>query len=514
MAPNETDKYGGELIGEKGVGLTFCIFSSDIFKLNTKSVNGSYSCEIKNAKMWANTDSDDVDNLPKIVNVKESNIKNSSSDTFSEITLKDVESSFDSNIFDLSIDRIIYLLRTKTALGFTGRHFKKEELDINITLKVIDKDGKEKSKSVVFGYCFPEEFFSKGDIVDFEEFLHDAASLSDRAKAKRLSDKCLKTSGMVSISGKTYHYYAFFVPSRDLWIEISKKYKLLNESIDDTDLVLSSVDIKPGLFVSTKGMPTGIELTPPSSGSMGYWKNLFILVENDSFSFDIGRKSIPGRSQPSIKEIAKEQFDDFAKWKQWLAKDKTPQIKQPEISQLEREKEFKELRKIPDLKLDRINFLKYPDEQEAGVAAIFHELIGAKILHGYFCLSEGYKKNYDFWGKYKISAERLGENVRKDIGSLFVRDIVIEFKYDASSIIRDLEENLKYFIDMDLLVCWDINEKKFASNKINVEPIHTKDVLYFGANYWLEFPGTYDLGPQSKKPVLCLKRFIEDLKKR
>ena len=48
---------------------------------------------------------------------------------------------------------------------------------------------------------------------------------------------------------------------------------------------------------------------------------------------------------------------------------------------------------------------------------------------------------------------------------------VIEFKYAAEDIIRDLSSDIKFFNDMDLLVCWDLDEQKFANNSIEVDQI-------------------------------------------
>lgn len=516
LAPNETDKDEDDLIGEKGVGLTFVIFSSNGFSLDTKSVKGSYSCKIRNADNWVKRSSIKEEDIPKIDNPEVSSKKNKPEDTYTDIKIEDVQTIDEGlDIFELTLTRIEYLLRTKTAIGYTGRKFNKGNLEISVILKVVTPDGKESEpKNIPFEYWFPEEFFSKRDIVDLDDFLNKAATLSDRQKAMKLYNKCMRIKGSETMSGRDYRYYCFFVPTRDTWKDISEKYVLLNKSFSDNDKDDIYMDVKPGIFVSTKGMPTGIELTPPERTGASYLPNLFILIENDSFKFDIGRKSIPGRSQPSIKNIAKKKYNEFSKWKLWIAKDKTPDIKQPEVSQLQRENEFDEINIYPNLNFDDISYIKYPMMQEAAVVAIFHELIGAGLLKGYHGLAEGYKKNYDFWGKYKIPTDKIGKKHQEQIKSdSFERNIVLEFKYDASGIIDDVVENRKYFIDMDLLVCWDINHEKFAENKIEVELIPKEEILYYGSNYYLEFPGTYDLGREARKPIISLKAFIEELKK-
>lgn len=89
---------------------------------------------------------------------------------------------------------------------------------------------------------------------------------------------------------------------------------------------------------------------------------------------------------------------------------------------------------------------------------------------------------------------------------------VIEFKYVAEDIIQDLSSDIKFFNDMDLLVCWDLDEQKFAKNSIEVDQIAKEDVLFYGSNYKLTWPGSYNLGAASEKPVLALRKFIEDFR--
>ena len=62
-----------------------------------------------------------------------------------------------------------------------------------------------------------------------------------------------------------------------------------------------------------KGMPTGIKIPEPTTGYAGYWKNIYMLFEDDSLVFDIGRKAVDGRSTRKIKEIAKSSSTSYSK---------------------------------------------------------------------------------------------------------------------------------------------------------------------------------------------------------
>jgi molecular chaperone HtpG len=58
-----------DTIGEKGVGLTFWLFCSNTFNLETKSTEGTYSTQIKGARTWY--EKNERDNIPSLSKRKE-----------------------------------------------------------------------------------------------------------------------------------------------------------------------------------------------------------------------------------------------------------------------------------------------------------------------------------------------------------------------------------------------------------------------------------------------------------
>lgn len=265
-----------------------------------------------------------------------------------------------------------------------------------------------------------------------------------------------------------------------------------------------------GIYIVTKGMPTGIVIEPPTTGYSGYWSNFFMLIEDDNITFDLGRKTIPSRTKATIKEVAKELFSEFLPYIKYVTSDPSVHSNST-IQQAVKAKAYSKMLSYANLKVDNINYLKNPNEQEGAVASIFHELVGAKILKGYYSLSTGYKQTYDLWTTYDIESKYVGSNIQ-DVASngRITMPCVIEFKYAAESIIADFSADTKFFNDLDLIVCWDLNEQKFAANLIEVEQIPKDDILFYGSNYKLIWPGSYNLGAASEKPVLALRKFIED----
>ncbi len=510
LAPHGTDKDTVfDQIGQKGVGITYAIFESEKFELETINEKGKIVAKCNNCLSWKKGA---IDDRPRLEIVEKELEEYPPESTYTHIKLQGIEKKYEDkiDIFHQNVDRIHYLLRSKTAIGYTEQLFDKGDLNVKVTVKVTDLNGDTTEEQIPFKYYSPQDLTNDSNIIDLDSFVSKAATMSDRQKAQKLQGKCLMKKGSKSRAGRTIYYYAFFVPERQFWKDAARSNGLIQGQESDED-ENSGYDLGGGIFTATKGMPTGIELVPPATGVAGYWPNIFMLIEDDGLSFDLGRKSIPGPTQGMLKDIAKKTFNDVIKWKQYVGK-KSPSTKPSVVSKAEREEIFDKLNRLNNLSLDDINFLKYPNNQEAGVIGIFHELLGANLLIGYHALTRGYRMTYDFWGKYRIHKSNLGSMYQNDdnISENIDLPIVIEFKHDCSSILEDVSQNRKYFNEIDLIVCWDIKEDKFSQEGVEVRVLPEEEVFFYGSNYELIWPGAYDLGDESKKPVLALRKFIED----
>lgn len=122
----------------------------------------------------------------------------------------------------------------------------------------------------------------------------------------------------------------------------------------------------------------------------------------------------------------------------------------------ERDEIFDEVLSLVDNGIECIQFQKTPFDQEASVAAIFYEAIGAKLIEGITPLISGYKEKYDLyarWGKRKV---------------------VIEFKAKLGNITKDFSDAQKYFDEIDAVVCWEVTDadrSKLSAMGIDVEQI-------------------------------------------
>jgi len=511
LSPHGTDKEDDlDLIGEKGVGLTYTIFVCNHYEIKTKSSKAYIHGIIQNASLWKQNT---IQTIP-VCEIQAWKQKTyDPAETHTEIYLKGVERiDFEEEDIFLQSPKIIeYLLRTKTAIGSTRDLFGKKPLKINVVLTTIDMDGKKTQLPIKFEYMLPTQLLvDPSKAIDLDTFKETAADLDDRQKAKRLLGRAITSKKIEERAGRSINYYAFFAPSRKLWHEISEKNGLmtLDENNDEIPLYTG------GIYVATRGMPTGITIEPPITGVAGYWANCYIIFEDNHINFDVGRKSIPGRTKGILRDIAKKVFQGFMPFVQYVSV--TPAVKggtSASIQAYEKNKTFEFLKKLPNLGISKIGYCKHPDRQEAAVAALFHEMVGAGILKGYRTLTTGYKQTYDLWAYYRISKDLVGSQFSKlanDSGFIEL-PTVIEFKYRAEDILKDFQDDRKFFADIDLLVAWDLDERKFGKEGVKTELLAQDDTFYFGSNYKLSWPGSYNLGNAGEKALICLRKLVGDL---
>lgn len=107
----------------------------------------------------------------------------------------------------------------------------------------------------------------------------------------------------------------------------------------------------------------------------------------------------------------------------------------------DRDETFDEVQSLVDNDFDCIQFQKIPFDQEASVAAIFYEAIGAGLIEHITPLISGYKEKYDLYAKWGR------------------RKVVFEFKAKLRGIANDFNDAQKYFDEIDAVVCWEITDQ-------------------------------------------------------
>ena len=453
LRPFGTNKTGKpKQIGEKGVGLKFVIFSSSTFTLESSDSNGAFRATIRDASAWLASTGESSLQLSL-----EKDIEPKTQGTAVTVLLGDAAHP----LFNYSFEDLIFILRTKTAVGDTGFIWD-DPLNCDIKFTYFDKAGNRSSKTIECRYLLPTEPL-KGqgteDLDVFQEWLR-VADRSDLEKRKRLLNKIVWTKGKRVQGGREIRYWSCFVPRRDYWNKLSNAVKVSVEADNDTEISEEKpgVGFTGGLETATKGMPTGISLELKPRGEAGYLPGFYMLVDDPSLKFDIGRKSIHGRQQGSLKELAFENFREYLnKVRKYLGGDIDT-----ETADWDRDEIFSEIDQLPNLNSNETRFVKRPNAQEATVAALFFERVGRGDFSELRPLVSGYKDRYDLYALWKN------------------RRIVLEFKYDLSGLLKDFGDERKMFNEINAVVLWEVteNDRTAAARRgMTIDPVQNSPLV-------------------------------------
>ncbi|WP_305752104.1 ATP-binding protein [Mammaliicoccus sciuri] len=489
LRPFSSDKeVSTETIGEKGVGLTFALFSCNIFEIETGNKNGSSKAFVKDALNWKKS----VDS--KSLNME---IDNSCYDiNGTSITLSNMENL---DIFDLNNDQMKYLIRTKTAIGNTEKIWN-DSIDITVNYEFYDSTNTYHRENLPFEYFNIINDLKDTEKISLDEFFKKTMEtmVSDREKRVMLKDKIIYKMDAIHHSGnRIINYLAYFIPSRNAWETLNKQYNLIPSNISEEELndYLNKyyyAQLGPGIFTAVKGMPTGITINHPSTGNAGYWPNMFILFEDNKLSFDIGRKSIHGSQQNILKKQSKVIFNEFAK----IVSRYGARNFDLDDNTWNKESTFESInnmRNLDEKKKDKTIFQKLPNKQEAQVSAMFYEQIGKGNIEGLILYTTGYKGKYDLYGKL----ENKG-------------NVVIEFKSELRNILKDFNDEQKLFDEIDCIVCWNVSEEdkdKFHEYGISVIDNQMKSLFSNDNNDFDYFTHRLELSNFSK-PIYVIDLMV------
>lgn len=450
LKPFSTNKFNLDIaVGEKGVGLKFVIFQTNNFYIKSGNQYGTSESRIMDARNWKNSTTD------KKLSLEYRKIDEEFKGT--TIQLKDCA---DSKIFSLTADQMIFVLRTRTAIGSTKKIWNKDK-NITVTLKYIDVNGNESFHNVLFEYMLPTDMVKNSEKIDLDEFIAwvNTEDRTDADKMSKIKNKLIyRTGSFTHSNNREINYYACFAPKRSDWINLSMGINLLTDENTSDDIWMDEyyyTYLTHGITVSVKGMPTGILIDHPSTGYAGYWSNLFIIFEDPFTKFDIGRKSIHGRTSNIHKENSRKIFNEFLKYvTRYVSGDigiEPPEWDKDEI--------FEEINEMININSSKTKFVKSPLDQEAGVSAIFYELIGNGTIKDISPYMSGYRNKYDLYAKFGQKRQKKG---------------VFEFKSKLRNIKKDFQDVRKMFDEIDCIVCWQITDedrKVLKDLSLNIEEI-------------------------------------------
>lgn len=437
-------------VGEKGVGLKFVMFQSSFFEIVTSDGVSTSKVTIEGARTWKKSDTNeelllDFESIPLTPHGTKITVRNIQIDT------DDDDDENTKSIFDLNYNQLRYILRTKTYLGNDSSIWEDNLHPISITLDFVDENGILTTEALENKYALPFEGLPNDSIYNietFEEWLSQHVNASESAKRAKLQGKVLYLQGQyVHNSNRTIKYWACFLPTRRDWKTVNDNLNLIPEDVDYLDdrewreenafCLYSS-----GIYTSTKGMPTGIVIEPPSSGNAGYWSNFFILFQDDNLTFDIGRKSIHGKIKSIYQQYARQIFNRIVGYVTRY----TSAVPLNPTGSFDRYSARSNVEQLADLGISSIPFIKTPADQEASVSAVFFELIGQGLLSDIKPIYLGYRNKYDMYAF--VTSPCTNEEGFK----------FFEFKSHLRNLILDFSDARKVFDEIDYVICWDVSD--------------------------------------------------------
>jgi hypothetical protein len=468
LAPGGGDKAEDEgQVGEKGVGLTYAAFSGNAFRLDTSHAGAQASASLTDAASWLSAGGNRFPTFSMSTTAQRPEVSGLEHGSFTSVSVGAVPTTEDVDLFQLSIADFKWILRTRTAVGDTRKILAGKDLpDLEVTYRWNGAEGVLEG-AVEVGY--PDLAAGQSSYTIEEVQKQFVSKDAPAARRKFLSGKVVTGRRIFKQGSEEIRVYGVMLPGNKGFEDISTSESLTSEMPHGATALL-----KAGIFVSTKFMPTGIEIEPAAMGAYpAYYKRCHFVVESDRIEFDLGRKSMHWRPKRRLQEAVGQLFVEFEKVATYqgdpptrrVPSHETPAERKHRVSQ-----EWKSIESRHDLNWPGVPFAKVPTRQEAAVAALFHELVASGKLDGYTPLATGYSSQYDLHVHY-------GEK------SL---PLVVEFKNQLESIVDDFREGVKVQGDIDMLVCWDVDEAKLATVGLTLESCDKPP--YAGVTHELNLP--------------------------
>lgn len=455
FALGNTNKSGEEeTIGEKGLGASFILGISDEFHLTTVKNEKKITAKCLNAHETIMGGK-----IPEF----EYEIESSSEASYCKITV--VTGNID--LYFNSFEHYKFTLRTRTAIGNTTNLFEEEQdrEKVSIIAEYTDSDGETKSTTIPFLYQhFDEVVGNDFPVFDAEYSKKNKKWIVDTAEIER------KPRGILRLVDYERKIYLTFAQA-----EIYEKYgDIVGDERYPDDIV-----------VSIKGCPTSVSVNKPRLGKAGYFTNFHIVIDNNSFVLDAGRKTIRREDADEVRDGIKSFFNDVVKVASHFMN--TPHDAIGEGAGLDQIKE--RARETENLAISAIPFSKIP-RHEQSVVGIFHEMLGAGVLKGYKTLLVSQYNTFDLLFEYTTDIKNIGKNPRevylKGAGKNNSQFKIIsfgEFKQRLGAFCKDVDSEVKGMEHVNLVICWDSDK---LPNGWDLRKIYEEERIYEGADYILE----------------------------
>jgi hypothetical protein len=262
--------------------------------------------------------------------------------------------------------------------------------------------------------------------------------------------------------------------------------------------------MKGGIQLATEGMPQGDLLQVSLNRQSGLQDYTFIIVHFINGDPDTGRKNF----QPELKEIAEKLATKITEliilYRKLIRPDtgstKNLGAERDRQAWIDRLRQFRNTNPIPPAIHENFSYLSQPQEEQ-DVIAVFNQLIGCGILKGINIFSNSYNERYDSLIElnYKDESCKYSESnplgVRRDIElNDPYHPMVLEYKFEFDSLLRDFTKRDKFINQIDFVVCW--NAPLIYNYSITFQPLLVENEgsrrTIFGATHVAYVPGNQE----------------------
>jgi hypothetical protein len=483
--PNVSFKKGANLRGEKGVGATFLAYGFSFVSLQSKKNGTELAAILRQGRQWAEDERGVIPRPtfePQPFSVPE--LSNESSGTCLEVICGKAQGERPKDftwIGAYSAQQWLDVLRIKTPLGavyLTGEVFAPE-----ITVEVIPSQGQPTTVTTKRAeYYYPHEIPDMkvqqlSDVVAAQNALKGDASTRFKSLPqdfKRLDciwdiwDKealleessdfaaALDERGRELVERHAVSVYGAFLSTAKTWNRLNDEVLKLRPK----QRIMSG-----GLQLASDHMTQGDISVIPLTSAIGYQNNSHIIVHFRNGSPDMGRKVFQPELTSLAEELSKRVVTIFRRFISHLRPDTGAQTIAPdkELYDWKRAQERYRDEHSLTLKLGEttLSLLSTP-QQEQDAIALFHEMVGARILKGFRFFATSPIERYDslFMMDYRKSdgvywegkTNRLG--IDHDFPEGTTEPKTLEYKYSLDGLIADFGKELKFIQHVNFVVCW------------------------------------------------------------
>lgn len=502
--PNVSFKKGalsrrkGRSRGEKGVGLSFLLLACDRLAIQTCDGEHRWDLEVRGAASWARGGGSveppkgwyTVSDPDELVG----------SDRYTVVTLDKVDFQyFDRDLYGSPEDELPkenrknperepgisgtfeleWILRTKTAIGNTATVFaeigRDQPEDIDVELWFRPRNGAEPTEPVTLPYSYfsPEELLARaGSRVRIRE--HEGVKAAVAARQTR--NLALRyVAEYESRAGLDVDVYLFAFDGNAMAAQLQALAEQEGWAPSDWQ----------GFYVATRDMPTGISLPPGAIGTRGYERRMFALLQYDELKLDVGRKTLAGGTGPMLRDIVRAVWREVGREVRKLA----PVPRNTSASQIALQRHLRAALALDRLDAD-VPYLTVPD-RPAGVAAVFHELLGTgRALGGVLPLKAG------VFGSDDAFIYPTTPNGARPLHTVF--------GVSSSDVVAILEGDETYAQAAGLAVVWALDEDALEEEGIGVEAAPADSP----ATHTLLFDGV--AGREDPLPTIVLEPLLRE----